>query len=267
MKSGFCKHNKYCFDTQISFDLLNQKYITDFESILDDSFTLNLKKYIEEYIYDLYTKKQKVVNWTDSIFVKYKKICLICKEEREFFKEIYIGGIIYDITQDLLFSKVNLLIGKYSAGYLDYKTISSIINAGNNREAIFDVVDVLLPIISEYDKEDIVFYNDLYVSAPRREFGAGGIEEFINTIVIPIISSLVASTIYDISKLGIKKVKQKFAKKNIYINIETELDKIIMENKELSTKKLQKEMRRQAKKILNNKIHQLLDRMQYNDLN
>ena len=30
---------------------------------------------------------------------------------------------------------------------------------------------------------------------------------------------------------------QKFAKKNIYINIETELDKIIMENKELSTKK------------------------------
>ena len=40
-----------------------------------------------------------------------------------------------------------------------------------------------------------------------------------------------------------------------------------MENKELSTKKLQKEMRRQAKKILDNKIHQLLDRMQYNDLN
>ena len=40
-----------------------------------------------------------------------------------------------------------------------------------------------------------------------------------------------------------------------------------MENKELSTKKLQKEMRIQAKKILDNKIHQLLDRMQYNDLN
>mgnify|MGYP000979967148 CR=1 FL=1 len=63
----------------------------------------------------------------------------------------------------------------------------------------------------------------------------------------------------DFTKAVIIIDKAFISEKNVYIEQE--------EYEELSTKKLQKEMRRQAKKILDNKIHQLLDRMQYNDLN